>query len=178
MVEDLGNSSADQQEVYLPDRMCALNVAAERLSIVRYVFLVQIEDGIASAFQRAALEYADAVLMSWPDDDNKDLFTPDEVTLKTLHALVAEMQQQISKFSALERRNDVDAMTSTLVAVTRSVANIRSKYQPDFTLPTFEEIQHVVQDEWDEEIGMINPENAGIAMNLQEDIERSTSHTS
>lgn len=54
----------------------ALDVAAERLSIVRYVFLVQIEDGIASASQRSSLEYADAVLMGWPDRDNRDVVTP------------------------------------------------------------------------------------------------------
>ena len=41
----------------------ALDIAAERLSIVRYVFLVQIEEGIASAAQRSSLEYADAVLI-------------------------------------------------------------------------------------------------------------------
>ncbi|MDK6360732.1 hypothetical protein QP190_25205, partial [Escherichia coli] len=49
----------------------ALDISAERLSIVRYVFLVQIEDGIASASQRSSLEYADAILMGWPDRDNR-----------------------------------------------------------------------------------------------------------
>lgn len=46
----------------LTDPMLRLRLASERLSIVRYVFLVQVEDGIASADERASLEYADAVL--------------------------------------------------------------------------------------------------------------------
>ena len=49
-------------DIDLNDPKLNLKIAAERLSIVRYVFLVQIEDGIASAAQRASLEYADAVL--------------------------------------------------------------------------------------------------------------------
>ena len=44
----------------LTDPMLRLRLASERLSIVRYVFLVQVEDGIASADERASLEYADA----------------------------------------------------------------------------------------------------------------------
>ena len=54
--------NADLNDPYL-----GLKLASERLSIVRYVFLVQIEDGIASAAQRASLEYADAVLIGWPE---------------------------------------------------------------------------------------------------------------
>lgn len=38
----------------LNDPMLGLRLASERLSIVRYVFLVQVEDGIASAEQRAS----------------------------------------------------------------------------------------------------------------------------
>ena len=47
--------NADLNDPYL-----GLKLASERLSIVRYVFLVQIEDGIASAAQRASLESAEA----------------------------------------------------------------------------------------------------------------------
>ena len=50
----------------LTDPMLRLRLASERLSIVRYVFLVQVEDGIASADERASLEYADAVLIGRP----------------------------------------------------------------------------------------------------------------
>ncbi len=42
-------------DIDLDDPKLGLKIAAERLSIVRYVFLVQIEDGIASAAQRASL---------------------------------------------------------------------------------------------------------------------------
>ena len=38
-------------DIDLNDPKLNLKIAAERLSIVRYVFLVQIEDGIASAAQ-------------------------------------------------------------------------------------------------------------------------------
>ena len=60
--------NADLNNPYL-----GLKLASERLSIVRYVFLVQIEDGIASAAQRASLEYADAVLIGWPETDADDV---------------------------------------------------------------------------------------------------------
>ena len=52
----------------LSNPRCVMKIASERLSIVRYVFLVQIEDGIATAAQRASLEYADAVLIGWPEE--------------------------------------------------------------------------------------------------------------
>lgn len=52
--------------VDLAQRTSVLKIVSERLSLVRYVFLVQIEDGIATATQRASLEYADAVLIGWP----------------------------------------------------------------------------------------------------------------
>ena len=53
--------------VDLAQRASVLKIVSERLSLVRYVFLVQIEDGIATATQRASLEYADArVLPQFP----------------------------------------------------------------------------------------------------------------
>ena len=52
--------------VDLAQRTSVLKIVSERLSLVRYVFLVQIEDGIATATQRASLEYADAVLIGRP----------------------------------------------------------------------------------------------------------------
>ena len=57
----------------LDDPRLGLRIAAERLSLVRYVFLVQIEDGIATAAQRASLEYADAVLIGWPETDSPEV---------------------------------------------------------------------------------------------------------
>ena len=131
--------NADLNDPYL-----GLKLASERLSIVRYVFLVQIEDGIASAAQRASLEYADAVLIGWPEVD----------------AEMRLMEQYIAKFSAMEREQDIDGMTDTLIRVTERVAEVRRAYQPDFPLPTFAEIRRVVQDEWDEDMGKIDPDNA------------------
>lgn len=143
------------------NRMLALNVAAERLSIVRYVFLVQIEDGIASAKHRASLEYADTVLMGWPDDDQPNLTIPDDNSLQLIQQYVRIMEAYIARFSEFERLGDVDAMADVLREVAQQVAQIRSAYQPDVLLPTFTEIQHVIQDEWDEEMGNIHPECAG-----------------
>lgn len=71
--------NADLNDPYL-----GLKLASERLSIVRYVFLVQIEDGIASAAQRASLEYADAVLIGWPEVDAEDVVELDEEKLKSV----------------------------------------------------------------------------------------------
>ena len=133
----------------LTDPMLRLRLASERLSIVRYVFLVQVEDGIASADERASLEYADAVLIGWPETDASDVITPDAAQL-----------DDIAKFSAMERDHDIVGMTDTLIRVTERVAGIRSIYQPDFPLPTFAEIRRVVQDEWDEDMDKIDPDNA------------------
>ena len=64
---DTANKASElRPDIDLNDPKLGLKIAAERLSIVRYVFLVQIEDGIASAAQRASLEYADAVLIGRP----------------------------------------------------------------------------------------------------------------
>lgn len=144
----------------------ALNIAAERLSIVRYVFLVQIEDGIASASQRSSLEYADAVLMGWPDADASDVVIPDESVFANILNHVHNMEKYIAQFRQLERSNDVDGMTDVLARITESVANIRSMYQPDFPLPTFAEIKRVVQDEWNEEIGNIDPDSENVASDV------------
>ena len=143
----------------LSDPMLGLRLASERLSIVRYVFLVQIEDGIASAGQRASLEYADAVLIGWPEADSKDVVEPDDEKLKAVDEQMRLMEQYIAKFSAMERDHDIDGMTDTLIRVTERVAEIRRTYQPDFPLPTFAEIRRVVQDEWDEDMDKIDPDN-------------------
>ncbi|EPI52600.1 hypothetical protein [Gardnerella pickettii] len=145
----------------------ALDVAAERLSIVRYVFLVQIEDGIASASQRSSLEYADAVLMGWPDRDNRDVVTPENSeTIDKINKNLQKMESNIAEFSKFERASLIDNMSEVLVGITECVANIRGVFQPDFALPTFEEIKRVVQDEWNEEMGNINPDKANVASSV------------
>lgn len=144
----------------LNDPMLGLRLASERLSIVRYVFLVQVEDGIASADERASLEYADAVLIGWPETDASDVITPDAAQLDDIDEQMRVMEQHIAKFSAMERDHDIVGMPDTLIRVTERVAGIRSIYQPDFPLPTFAEIRRVVQDEWDEDMDKIDPDNA------------------
>ena len=73
-------------DIDLNDPKLNLKIAAERLSIVRYVFLVQIEDGIASAAQRASLEYADAVLIGWPENESPEIADLTDSQLKTLRS--------------------------------------------------------------------------------------------
>ena len=147
-------------DIDLSDQKLGMKVAAERLSTVRYVFLVQIEDGIASASQRASLEYADAVLIEWPDEHSPEIVALDEGQLATVREQILMMEQYIGRFSKMERDGDVDGMTDTLIRITERVAEVRRLYQPDFPLPTFAEIRRVVQDEWDEDMGKIDPQEA------------------
>ena len=154
---DMANKASElRPDIDLNDPKLGLKIAAERLSIVRYVFLVQIEDGIASAAQRASLEYADAVLIGWPEVDAEDVVELDEEKLKSVDEQMRLMEQYIAKFSAMEHDGDLDGMTDTLIRITERVAEVRRLYQPDFPLPTFAEIRRVVQDEWDEDMGKID----------------------
>lgn len=146
---------ARSRGVDLSSPLLLMRLAAERLSIIRYVFLVQIEEGIASADQRAALEYADAVLMGWPQGESGSVVELDEDAEGHAHGLASLMEGHVSRFRDLERDGDVPGMTRCLVSVTEQVAGIRSLYQPGFELPTFEEIQRVVQKEWDDDMGRI-----------------------
>lgn len=146
-----------------------LRVVSERLSLTRYVFLVQIEDGIASAAQRASLEYADAVLIGWPEQDAKDVVDVDEQQLATVHEKVAKLEGYIPRFQEMERTGNIDGLADTLIRITEQVAQVRTMYQPDFPLPTFAEIRRVVQDEWDADMDRIDPSNSDPTV---DDIER------
>ncbi|WP_238548778.1 phosphoribosylglycinamide synthetase [Bifidobacterium magnum] len=146
-----------------------MSLAAERLSIVRYVYLVQIEEGIASAEQRASLEYADAVLIGWPDESSKELVTINEQQMNVVRTKIREMEEYIAKFRVMESRADIDSMTDTLIRVTERVADIRRLFEPSFLLPTFAEIRRVVQDEWDEDMGRINPEASEVDLTEESD---------
>lgn len=169
--EDLSLSISLSNGVGASNVLDALDVAAERLSIVRYVFLVQIEDGIASASQRSSLEYADAVLMGWPDRDNRDVVTPENSeTIDKINKNLQKMESNIAEFSKFERASLIDNMSEVLVEITECVANIRGVFQPDFALPTFEEIKRVVQDEWNEEMGNINPDKANVASSVIDEV--------
>ncbi|KFJ05992.1 phosphoribosylformylglycinamidine (FGAM) synthase, synthetase domain protein [Bifidobacterium tsurumiense] len=113
------------------DPMLPLKVAAERLSIVRYVFLVQVEGGIASAAQRASLEYSDAVLIGWPDADSPEVIRIEEDQYHAVREYMQVMEQYIASFSRMEREGDADGMTDTLIRITERVAEVRRMYQPD-----------------------------------------------
>ena len=138
------------------DTMVWLRLAAERLSLVRYVFLVQIEDGIASAEQQSALEYADAVLIGWPSKDDDDAVQIDSEMAKDVARHMRLGEEYIDRFRQAERASHIDEMTAALIRVSEQVAEIRKIYQPTFPLPTFAEIRRVIQDEWDEAMGKID----------------------
>lgn len=159
MSDDGMNIEAMRSDLDLDDPRCGLKIAAERLSIVRYVFLVQIEDGIASAAQRASLEYADAVLIGWPETDSPEVVDLDAAQAASVREHMELMESYIKRFSQMEHDGDLDGMTDTLIRITERVAEVRRSYQPGFPLPTFAEIRRVVQDEWDEDMGKIDPDN-------------------
>ncbi|MFD0704799.1 hypothetical protein ACFQY8_03425 [Alloscardovia venturai] len=126
-----------------------LRVASERLSTVRYVFVVAIEDGIANVAQRSALEYSDAVLIGWPDGDAEDVHDPDN--REDVAGFIAEVEKRIDIFRQAESDNDVNVMADTLIHISEYVAQVRKSYQPEFLLPTYAEIRRFVQQQWDEE---------------------------
>ncbi|WP_242505405.1 phosphoribosylglycinamide synthetase [Bifidobacterium pseudolongum] len=144
--------------VDLAQRTSVLKIVSERLSLVRYVFLVQIEDGIATATQRASLEYADAVLIGWPEEDAPDLIAVTDAQYQEALGQVTLMEEYIDRFRTMEQHADIDGMTDTLIRITERVAHVRRTFQPKFLLPTFAEIRRVVQDEWDEDMGRIDSE--------------------
>ncbi|PLS31545.1 phosphoribosylglycinamide synthetase [Bifidobacterium margollesii] len=144
-----------------------LRITAERLSLVRYVFLVQIEDGIPTAAQRSALEYADAVLIGWPDAAAPDVAILDERQQRDAETHVRVMEEYIDKFRECEKQADIDGMTDILIRISERVAEIRKLFQPDFPLPTFAEIRRVVQEEWDEDMGKIDPHASGTASEME-----------
>lgn len=157
-VKSEGNAAVElRPDIDLNDPKLNLKIAAERLSIVRYVFLVQIEDGIASAAQRASLEYADAVLIGWPENESPEIADLTDSQLKTVREHMELMESYIAQYTQMEHDGDIDGMTDTLIRITERVAEVRRLYQPDFPLPTFAEIRRVVQDEWDEDMGKIDP---------------------
>ena len=131
-----------------------------------------IEDGIASAAQRASLEYADAVLIGWPETDSPEVADLDDAQLKIVREHMELMEGYIGKYSQMEHDGDLDGMTDTLIRITERVAEVRRLYQPDFPLPTFAEIRRVVQDEWDEDMGKIDPrEDNPTAGEIEEETE-------
>lgn len=150
----------------------ALKIASERLAIVRYVFLVQVEDGIATADQRASLEYADAALVGWPEMDADDVVDLDEDGKKTVAERLAAMERYIAEFSKQEAEGGIDAMNDLLVRATECVASVRRLYQPDFPIPTFAEIRRVVQDEYDEDMGKIDPSEHATVEDIEEQTEQ------
>ena len=182
-VADETSQTVNDMDALRPDidpddpKLC-LKIAAERLSIVRYVFLVQIEDGIASAAQRASLEYADAVLIGWPENDAPDIADLDKTQLKAVREHMALMEGYIAKYSQMEHDGDIDGMTDTLIRITERVAEVRRLYQPDFPLPTFAEIRRVIQDEWNEDMGKIDPrEDNPTADEIEQETESADENT-
>lgn len=126
-----------------------LRVASERLSTVRYVYVVTIEDGIATPEQRSALEYSDAVLIGWPENDAADVGDPDNA--REVAEYIHELEKRIDIFRDAETKNDIDTMTDTLIHISEYVARVRKAYQPEFLLPTYAEIRRYVSQQWEAE---------------------------
>ncbi|MBO5632147.1 MAG: phosphoribosylglycinamide synthetase [Aeriscardovia sp.] len=131
-----------------------LSISAERLSQVRYAFIVQTEDGIPSAYQQAALEYADAVLFGWSDNDD-DLQEPTEHDTKLIQQCVQSTELHLTTFCAAEKNNKTNIMADNLIQIADNIAQIRKIYQPDFLVPTFAEIKRVVTEEWNQNMILI-----------------------
>ena len=176
--KDIATESGTTGGSKTTDERMWLSVAAERLSFVRYVFLVHIEDGIPTAEQRSALEYADAVLIGWPDNNAPDVVDIDEQQQADVNEHVRVMEEYIDRFRQSERDNDIDEITDVLIRIAERVAEIRKQYQPDFLLPTFAEIRRVVQEEWDEDMGKIDPQPNATASEIEQETQASDEATS
>ena len=157
---DTANKASElRPDIDLNDPKLGLKIAAERLSI-------------ASAAQRASLEYADAVLIGWPETDSPEVVDLNDAQLKIVREHMELMEGYIGRYSQMEHDGDLDGMTDTLIRITERVAEVRRLYQPDFPLPTFAEIRRVVQDEWDEDMGKIDPkEDNPTAGEIEEETE-------
>lgn len=147
-VEELFCQERDNPRIWL-------RVASERLSILRYVFLVQIEDGIPDAEQRACLEYADAVLIGWPDEDSDQVHDLNQEELNEVRRQITVMEDHVPTFRNQEQDGKIADLAASLVIITQCVAQVRRAYQPEFPLPTFAEIRRVVQEEWDADMERI-----------------------
>ena len=165
---DTANKASElRPDIDLNDPKLGLKIAAERLSIVRYVFLVQIEDGIAYVTVPAY-----SVVTGWPETDSPEVVDLNDAQLKIVREHMELMEGYIGKYSQMEHDGDLDGMTDTLIRITERVAEVRRLYQPDFPLPTFAEIRRVVQDEWDEDMGKIDPrEDNPTAGEIEEETE-------
>nr|WP_314686694.1 phosphoribosylglycinamide synthetase [uncultured Bifidobacterium sp.] len=171
LVSSGSRAQAADRGVDVDDPRLPMRLAAERLSTVRYVFLVQIEDGIASADEQASLEYADAVLMGWPEEDSDQVRDPPEDSDARRGELLEAMERHIATFRNMEHEGDLPGMADTLIRITDQVAGIRRIYQPSFELPTFAEIRRFVQGEWDEAMGRIDAdETDSAARRLERDV--------
>lgn len=147
-----------------------MSIASERLSQVRYVFIVQIEDGVPSAHSRACLEYADAVLMGWPDANSNELEEEAHVDQNEMKRAAQQMEKHIVAFRLAERADQTHEMGEELVQIALAAATIRHAYQPSVAIPTIDEISRVVSEEWKEEIGSIDAEELESSEELRHDV--------
>ncbi|MBH9971334.1 phosphoribosylglycinamide synthetase [Bifidobacterium sp. W8109] len=150
-IEELFQREHDNPRIWL-------RVASERLSLLRYVFLVQIEDGIPDADQRSCLEYADAVLIGWPDEHADDVYDLDQDQLNQVRHDITVMEERVPVFRKQEQEGRIADMSDSLIAITGCVAQVRQAYQPGFPLPTYSEIRRVVQEEWNADMERIDPD--------------------
>ncbi len=87
------------------------------------------------AAQRASLEYADAVLIGWPETDSPEVADLDDAELESVRERMELMEGYIGRYSQMEHDGDLDGMTDTLIRITERVAEVRRLYQPDSRCP-------------------------------------------
>ncbi len=144
-----------------------LRIVSERLSTVRYVFLVSIEDGIPTVEHRSALEYADAVLIGWPEADDRDVHILNDEQRINVSTQIENCEKRIETFIKAEREQNSDVMSDSLIRISECVANVRKEYQPDFPLPTFAEIRRYVESEWSEDMDRIEADAQEYEQSIQ-----------
>ncbi|MFC2496505.1 hypothetical protein [Scardovia wiggsiae] len=146
--EDIKRLECEQPRLWL-------RIVSERLSTVRYVFVVTIEDGLPTVAQRAALEYADAMLIGWPQPGSRDVQDIPDGSLDSVAADIETIEKYIDEFRQGEKNGDADTMAEDLNRISECVGNVRKVYQPDFPLPTYVEVRRYVEKEWNNDMDQI-----------------------
>ena len=169
---DLGMCIYDGNTVVCGTRMDRYLERETVLNGFNRVMVENLDDYRGMDMFKALALGADAVLIGWPETDSPEVADLDDAQLKIVREHMELMEGYIGKYSQMEHDGDLDGMTDTLIRITERVAEVRRLYQPDFPLPTFAEIRRVVQDEWDEDMGKIDPrEDNPTAGEIEEETE-------
>ena len=155
---DTANKASElRPDIDLNDSKLGLKIAAERLSIVATCSLCRSRTASPPPPSVRRSNTRTPCSSVGPRPIRPKSRNLDDAQLKIVREHMELMEGYIGKYSQMEHDGDLDGMTDTLIRITERVAEVRRLYQPDFPLPTFAEIRRVVQDEWDEDMGKIDP---------------------